>query len=205
MDATLLLAEVVNGKWRPSIGDPTVYGWSTVVAYLWAVLLCAVCARWAGRLHAGPGQKRFFLFWAGMSAGLLMLAVNKQLDLQGIVGVWGRHLAHEQGWYEHRRLVQKRFILAIGVGGGVAVVVMLFLMRSLLRQTWLAILGVGVTLGFVLVRAASFHHVDAILGDKVGWFTMNWLMEWSGILLICIGALSNLLRRPKPPPLVAKA
>lgn len=200
MTLPLQLTEVVNGRWVPAISDPTVYGWLTVAAYAWAAFFCALCARWAGRLCPGVGRRRFAAFWAVLALGLAFMAINKQLDLQGLLGVWARDLAHEQGWYEHRRVYQKRFIIGIAAGGSVLVLAILVMMRGLLRRTWPAVLGLGLTLGFVLIRAASFHHVDKLLGVRVGGaggVAFNWLFEWAGILLIAAGALVNLLRKPE--------
>ncbi|MEM9416521.1 MAG: hypothetical protein AAGA29_13755 [Planctomycetota bacterium] len=196
MPAPLPLAELIDGKWYPSIGDPSVYGWSTVIAYLWAALLCMVCARWSKRLYAGPGPKRFAAFWGVLALGLAFMAINKQLDLQQLGGVWARQLAHAQGWYEDRRTYQRGFILASGTLGIVCVVGMLVVLRHMLNKTWLAILGLGLTLAFALSRAASFHHVDQLLGVRLGGVAINWLIEWSGILLITAGALTNLLAKP---------
>lgn len=199
-----LLAEVVDGRWRPTISDPTVYGWATVVGYLWAVFFCALCARWSGRLCPGVGRRRFAAFWAVLGLGLAFMAVNKQLDFQGLFGVWARQLAHEQGWYEQRRAYQRQFIVAMGFGGVVVVGVMLFVMRGLLRRTWPAILGLGLLLAFALIRAASFHHVDRLLGVRFGGVALNWLLEGSGILLIIAGALLNLLKPQDSPPPMAQ-
>jgi len=204
----LQLAEVVNGRWVPAISDPTVYGWATVVVYVWAAFFCGLCARWSGRLCPGVGRRRFAAFWAVLALGLVFMAINKQLDLQGLLGVWARDLAHEQGWYQERRTYQKRFILGIAAGGAVLVLFMLVAMRGLLGKVWLAVLGMGVTLAFVLIRAASFHHVDKLLGVRVGGgepaadgtaggIAINWLLEWAGILLIAVGAIRNLLAKPQ--------
>ncbi len=190
------LAEVVNGHWRPAISDPTVYGWVTVVAYVWAAFFCALCVRWAARLHPGPGRRRYAAFWAVLAVGLAFLAVNKQLDLQGLFGVWAKGLAKEQGWYDDRRRYQRLFIYGMAGGGAVAVGVMLVAMRGLLRQTWLAIVGVGVVGVFVLIRAASFHFVDSFLGVRIAGVATNWLLEWSGILLVTMAAVRNLLAGP---------
>lgn len=190
------LAELVDGRWSPSIGDPTVYGWATVIAYLWAALLCGMCARWSKRLHPGPGRRRYAAFWGVLAIGLLFMSINKQLDLQELGGVWARQLAHAQGWYENRRAYQRGFIIGSGTLGVVCVAVMLLAMRRMLGQTWLAILGLGLSLAFVLSRAASFHHVDQLLGVRLGGVAINWLIEWSGILLISAGALTNLLAKP---------
>ena len=192
------MAEVVQGRWWPGIGDPTVYGWATVLGYAWAGLFCALCVRGAGRLCPGPGRRRYAAFWAVLTVCLAFLAVNKQLDFQELLRVWAKGLAQEQGWYEDRRAYQLRLIYA-GVGGGLVLgLVLLAAMRGLLRQTWLAVLGLGMTGVFVLVRASPVHFVDSLLGERIGEMAYRGLLEWSGILLITLAAIWNLFFA-KPP------
>ena len=54
---------------------------------------------------------------------------------------------------------------------------------------------------FVMIRAVSFTHVDALLKLPVGAFRLNHLLENGGPLLIALNALALLARRPPAPPL----
>ena len=40
-----LTPAVVGDRWRPGIGDPTVLGWATVVAYALSFVLCVVACQ----------------------------------------------------------------------------------------------------------------------------------------------------------------
>lgn len=183
--APLALAAIdpETGRWRPGIGDPTVYGWVTVAAYLAAAVLLLANRQLAARLGlAGT-------FW--LATGLLMLAlgINKQLDLQTWFTQVGRDMAHAQGWYDDRRAVQAAFIAVLALGG-VAVTVF---MRRLLRTAWdqyrLCAVGVVVTMVFVVVRAATFHHVDRMLGMNFAGLRVNVVLELGGIALVLLGAV----------------
>src|SRR4051812_24787616 len=44
--------------------------------------------------------------------------------------------------------------------------------------------ALGFLVTFVLVRAASFHHIDALLG--YGRVRLNWVLELSGIILVAM-------------------
>jgi hypothetical protein len=61
------------------------------------------------------------------------------------------------------------------------------MLRSIFWQVAGALLGIGFLLTFVLVRAASFHHMDALLG--YGRVRLNWVLELSGITLVAMSAL----------------
>ncbi|MBK9386226.1 MAG: hypothetical protein IPN34_15545 [Planctomycetes bacterium] len=175
-----------DSRWSPGIGDPTPMGWITVLAYLAAAVLCARAGR--AEQRSEEPARRVVLFWALLTAGMVALGINKQLDLQSLLTQIGRDLAQRDGWYEQRGGVQKLFILALGVlavGSGAA---MLLWLRRYLRELWLAILGGLAIASFVVVRASSFHKVDSLLGTYVGFVKMNWVLELGGIALVAWGA-----------------
>ncbi len=158
----IMLAEVVEGRWRPGIGDPTVIGWVTVVAYL----VAALCASGPPGASPGPtmctriGRRR-----SGWCSALLVgLGINKQLDLQTLVTQIGRDVIWSLGLYQQRREFQVGFILAVALICVAAVAAFFWFARRSLRYRWLALVGTVFIFGFVVVRAASFHHIDAFLG-----------------------------------------
>ena len=53
--------------------------------------------------------------------------------------------------------------------------------RSAPIPTRLALIGTTIVLGFVLIRAASFHHVDVLLKIGLGDFRLNHVLELTGI------------------------
>ena len=60
-----------------------------------------------------------------------------------------------------------------------------------------AIVGLGLLLLFVLVRASSFQKVDWLIGRDLGSFRVNHLMELGGIAIVTISALAAAKRRSK--------
>lgn len=180
--------------WHPGIGDPTVWGWFTVGAYFAAVLLCFRAYR---RSEAPrPPTRREILdarvrrrFWLLAAALLTLLGINKQLDLQSLLTAIGRLLAKDQGWYESRRLVQQAFIGSVIAAAGIVVLGSLWAFR---RGGWWVLLGqVGLIAlcTFVILRAASFHHVDMLLGQSVGFLKLNHVMELGGIAIVACAAI----------------
>jgi hypothetical protein len=170
--------------WRPGIGDPTVMGWVTVVAYFVAALLCF---REGARVKRGAGPREKKLFWSTLAVLLVFLGFNKQLDLQTLLTLTGRRIAIAQGWYENRRVVQLVFVAMIALGGVFSV----WLMSRLVRKypdLRLAMLGFVALLVFVVVRAASFHHVDQLINFHLAGVRMNWVLELGAIALVAIGA-----------------
>lgn len=179
------------GSWSPGIGDPTVMGWVTVVAYAAAAWQCVVLGR--GKVRDMPARERRVWWW--LAVIMILLGVNKQLDLQTAFTELGRIVAKTQGWYERRAHVQRRFIELVLAGALATVVVALIVVRKMPRATQLAIVGLTLLAAFVFVRASSFHKVDLILGARWLGVKANWIFELGGIGLILLGTL---LRRRAP-------
>src|SRR3954464_9311371 len=110
-------------RWRPGIGDPTFIGWFTVIAYFFAAYLC--------RRAAGEGlnRRKVRWFWNGLTVLLILLGINKQLDLQTELTFIGRDFAKATGWYEDRRIVQAIFIVFIGFSGMIATSALFWIYR----------------------------------------------------------------------------
>ena len=187
MGECVLLAFTARDQWQAGIGDPTFMGWFTVAAYFVAAGLSWLAAR-VSRPGGLLSERRF---WWGAVVCMLLLAINKQLDLQTWFTLTGKHLAQQTGWYAERRIVQAVFIFLIAGAGLVLALFIWALARRTVRQYRLALSG-AIFLGcFILIRAASFHHVDQMLGWQLGWLRMNHLLECGGIFLVGLAALKT--------------
>lgn len=183
-------AAMTAAGWRPGIGDPTVLGWLTVLAYFASALACARAAR-ADREGRGDPA-----FWWLFGAGLVLLGVNKQLDLQTALTEVGRSLAKEQGWYGRRQGVQGAFVAAVGAAALAGLVVFGRLARRSWRRRLPPLIGGVLLVAFVLIRASSFHRVDRLLGLGILGFRWNAILELGGILVIGASAIRAAGRRP---------
>lgn len=183
----ILFAAVEGGEWRPGIGDPTVMGWVTVVAYLASSYVCWRTAA-AERRIAGRNP----WFWRIFAVLLLLLGINKQLDLQSLITVVGRKMAVEQGWYQGRKVYQAAFIALVAAVGGLSVIGLGWMVRKSLRRLGLALAGGVFLVSFVVIRASSFHKIDRLLKMNFGGLRWNWILELGGIACIGISAFQNL-------------
>lgn len=174
--------------WYPGIGDPTLLGWFTVVAYGLAAALCFRVAYGGAALFGLPAGRQIKL-WLGIGVLLVLLAINKQLDLQSFFTASAKFLAKRQGWYDDRRQYQLLFICAVFTLGTIVCVWFLYLYRHCLKTHGLALMGLCCLLCFVVVRAASFHHVDRLIGVGLGAFRVNHLLELGAIALIGANAV----------------
>jgi hypothetical protein len=195
-----------SGRWAPGIGDSSWIGWATVGAYVWVAVLTARAARAAWRTR-DPDR---LVLWGVLTCLFAALGVNKQLDLQTLLSQLGRDWARSQHWYDARRTVQFAFIVVLGLLTLGALSWLVRSTRALGAPPRLAALGTTLLGAFILIRATSFHHVDALLGLSLGDVTLSACLELSGIALVGVAAHWELrlaatrrftppARRPRPP------
>ena len=177
-------------NWTPGIGDPTWSGWLTAVAYLVAAVLC-------GRTSRRHKPREAWLALAAIYAGL---AINKQLDLQTLLTAFGRQLFREWGLYDERRSYQLGFMVIVAVLGMLATGWLWWRLSSMGLGPRLAALGAALTVVYVLFRAASLHHVDALVRIPLGSIPLRSVFENAGTLLTVLGATIALRGRTSRAP-----
>ena len=160
-------------------GDPTPLGYITVLLYFLAAFGC---------YRASRVDRSSRSIWIGLFGLMVALGINKQLDLQTTFTNLSRRLAHDEKWYDYRRTAQFYFTIAIAGVGAVIAGALLHITRSKSAPVRTAIVGTIALLAFVVIRAASFHHVDLFLrSDPLG-LPWNAILEVSGISTIIAGA-----------------
>ena len=172
-------------EWRVSIANADAADWVTVAAYLLAAWLAVRAAMQATVLQ----EVRERLFWRAAAMLLVLLGVNELLDLQTLLTALVRDHAKANGWYGQHRQVQYAFVLALGAVGALLGLAAVWFTRRMHATVSLALAGLVFIGVFVLIRAASFHHLDDLLGR--GWPVFNWgsLQELAGILIVGVAAL----------------
>jgi hypothetical protein len=182
-------AAVVDGGWRPGIGDPTPLGWVTVAAYFAAMAACGRVWR-LDRRASRAGATASPTLWLVLAVLLGLLGVNKQLDLQSLLTQVGRTLAKRQDWYARRREVQAAFIVGVGVASLAALAALAWLARKEPKRNVTSLAGIVLLFAFVTIRAASFHHIDMFIQSRIAGVKWNAILELGGIGAVAIGAVS---------------
>ena len=156
----------VIANWRRDFGDNDVLGWATTVAYFIAAALCFRAARRLRRT-APPGTPRELTpagpprdrpgDWAVVGAGVLLLGLNKQLDLQILARDAGIALVQALGFDAQRRWVGRLMFLCLSA----AVVSVLARsarhLRAARRGHTLTLLGLAMLACFLVLRAAMYQ------------------------------------------------
>jgi len=187
----------VDIPWRLRIGDPTLLGWLITIAYFTAAVAAAVTAVKAGQQPV-PEHRRPRRVWWLVAALLFALALNKQMDLQSLLTAIGRSVARHQGWYAKRRTVQLWFVVFACGGTVLGLGLGWHALGRFWRDEWLLFSALVLTAVFVIARIASFHHVDRLLGMRVGDARVAQALELTAIVLFLCAALSALRRMYHP-------
>ena len=170
-------------NWKPTIGDPSLMGWTTVAFYFFtaaSTIFAVVKNR-----HNRTG----IWFWVMLSLLMVLLGINKQLDIQSLFTEIGRYVARKQGWYQQRRSVQLLFVVIFGgISLGLIGVVWWVLHREW-KNYLFPFTGLVLLVTFIVIRAASFHHVDRFLRWGPSGIRMNWILELGGIAVVFLAGV----------------
>lgn len=190
MNVTSILSlEYLMGNWRSSLHANFFMGWFITGSYF----VCAFLAALLANLPNMKKERRAFTFWIMISSLMVLLGINKQLDLQTLSIEFGRQIVRAQGWMDQRRVVQFWFIVAFGTTAIAALILFTFTMRDFFRRFILAFIGLFFIFGFIFMRAAQFHHFDEALNIKFFGTRTNWLLELTGIYLIIVAGLKEII------------
>jgi len=173
-------------NWTPTIGDPTPIGWFTVFFYFLTSVLAFVTA------YKCRCVKIDFRFWILLAVFLLLLGINKQLDVQSLFTEIGRVIARKQGWYNDRRRIQAVFVILFFILSLISIALLWWILRKEWRKLLFPITGLLLLISFIVIRAASFHHVDQLLKSGSCGVRMNWILELGGIGWLMISAAYRL-------------
>lgn len=162
-------------------GDHTFFGWMTVLAYFLTSIRLGIKTRLAWL------SKENIIFWFCFTLLIIFLGFNKQLDLQSNFTEIMRDMAKEHGWYEQRRPLQFLFVAVMAI----SLPILVLLVRTSLANSWrrykIMWLGILLLLVFIVIRAASFHHVDLIFYKAIGSLRFYQALEITAIFIIFIG------------------
>lgn len=181
--------EYFMGTWQPGFHDDHFIGWLITGSYFACAILAAMYATF---LHQMENQRACKL-WFIIAFIMILLGINKQLALQMLLAEMGRQVAHAQGWYDHRRIVQVSFIIVFATTFTALFVWSAKVYCDLFRRYIVAFCGLFFLLGFVIIRAATFHHFGEIIQYDLHGITLNWVLELTGIYMIILAEVKEIV------------
>ncbi|RLS61732.1 MAG: hypothetical protein DWH97_12800 [Planctomycetota bacterium] len=174
--------------WTPGFNDPTPLGFAVCAAYL----LVAWLAYRAWRGERGTHTK-LARAWFVLMLLLLLLGINKQVDMQTLATQIARTIAKDNGWYRERKAPQL-IVLAIACALALCTVVWIaWTLRRELRRIWPALMGLTLIGVYIAARVTSVHVIDGFL--RSGPIKIMSVVEPVGLALIAWGIVRGTSRR----------
>jgi hypothetical protein len=192
-----VLGVIVNGHWRLGIGDPNFMGWLITMAYLITSMFCGIYAWRIDRISPVNRTCYHRAFWLSLAVIMLIMGINKQLDLQCLFIAVVKKIALTQGWYSQRRIFQMLFVAFVAVFGMIVLIWVGWKLKRLWRQYGLALFGILLLIIFVFVRATPVQYVAKSPGWRPVMRMINSVLELTSIGLIGIAALMGIIRGTK--------
>lgn len=174
-----MLKWIYETGWSFGFNDPTLLGWITTAGYL----LAAALSLRAMRIGKQKGAN-FARFWLILAAVLLLLGLNKQLDLQTLLQKTGSRIALESGWYEQRNLVRYGFVAVVAMGFLASGIWLFAKKRISLPRNPLLWLSIALILLFVFIRTSALDGVFRATGLRLDRDTPAHLLEFVGVLCL---------------------
>jgi hypothetical protein len=194
--AVNILCFMTQSGWQSGFGDNDLLGWTTTAAYFIVALLCTAAFRDEARSYRVIKKLQRPTFWLVLTALLVLLGFNKQLDLQTWVQSSGDHFVQNEGLEPHRTGLKILSLLMLTLcGAGVGLGMLLYIGRQW-RLYLLALVGVMYLGVFIVLRAAdSLPFIDSINHDY--YESIHLLFELGGILMIGISAARAVYRETR--------
>lgn len=191
------LSDCVLTRWHLGFNDPYLTSWVMVAIYLLVAGMAVAVVR-RGSFPA-RSARRERVFWGVVASVLVLMAVNKQADLQTLMLATGRCVAQSDGWYEFRQAIKGIAFVAIAIALIGSGTVLFWCLRRTFRRTGLPLLGLFLMFLFVLSRAFwIFHFIPSVeMAHRLypilvhGWPSR--FFEVSGPLVIFVAAVSLLI------------
>jgi hypothetical protein len=179
--------------WSLRLGDPDAIGIALAIGYALAAAL-ALTVVFRGPFRSGH-RKAERALWMTSAAVLVVLALNKQLDLQVFVTSTARCVARAEGWYDSRRALQAGVTIWLILMAAVLVPLLLVWLRRAMRGNLLLIGGMILLVVFVLIRVVSFHHMDHFLRTDILSVRLHRWVEAAALGLVLFAGARRLVTR----------
>jgi hypothetical protein len=156
-------------------GHLTPLGWAVAVVYVLGALCCAR----AGRVTQQDGRRcsdKQQPWWV-MTAVLLLLGINKLLNLQTTLINLGRATAWTEGWHQYQRVAQVVFAVLFTLAMFASLAACLKKWKWFVNEQPLVLAGVLLLFLFVVLRASTINRIDERLHLRLYDDYWGWILE----------------------------
>lgn len=185
----------MDDGWQIGFHDNTALGWGITAVYFAAAGLSLLAARCSGEDATNARHT-----WWAVGIGMVLLGINKQLDLQDWLRLTGRDLTQSLGLYQHKFAFRIAFLVLLAALGIAAAIRWRghFLATLLGKPCLLA----GLALLALFIVLSGLHPAQlagwaSLLVTQPDW---HWILELGALLLIAISAGTTLVAKAPPRP-----
>ena len=190
MQRLTLINACLQEIWRPHLGDPSLGGIGLTLLYIVASLL------FLRAILAQDGwQPRERLLWVACTVILVLLTLNKQLDLQQTI-IWvGRCVAKHEGWFDQRLTFQREFGMVILAAVVLAILAFGWICRSVLSANWPLLLGMAMLTLFIVLQITRFEQLAGGMAQTIVALHLHRILEGAALCVLIWSAWRGRLTR----------
>jgi hypothetical protein len=166
------------------------------LAYFLAALLCTAAFRDEARSYRFIGRLQRPAFWLVLTALLVLLGFNTQLDLQTLVVSSGDDLVTSARLDAHRKMLKMLSLLTLTLTGAVITLAMLLYIGRHWRLYLLTFVGPMYLGVFIVLRAADSLPVLNEINPRY-YESIHLLLELCGVLMIGASAARAVYRETR--------
>jgi hypothetical protein len=169
-------------------GDPTPLGWATTALYFIGALRAAGNATKV----ASPADRRI---WQEMLVALIVLGINKEMDLQSTLIASARAIFKVSGPTVIRDILYAVFLITLFSISGAYILKRKLDYSRFARANKMAVLGGFFIFGYAIARAISISHLDEAIGINLDSISLLWMLEIIGLMIVFL----NRVEQPEKP------
>jgi len=145
-------------------------------------------------------EKEQHFLWVCISLFLLAMGINKQLDIQILLTMVGKHIAWDFELFEFSRVLWKTFALGILISVIIVGILIVYKSKGILHKEKLSLVGVTLLLLFTLIRVGSISHIRIVAYLQYRVIPKIHGLELLGLIIILLSLILKLriLKRAVP-------
>jgi hypothetical protein len=179
-----------NGYWKKDRGDPSVMGWFITFCYF---LVFIISFYFVKKTTPFIKNKNFIWFWYAVTIFIILLGINKQLDLQMLFADYARLYAKMSGMFVNRKPFQHKIISLLATIGISVFFIFIYNFWRAPKTTWIALFGFSILFSFPLIRLVSLHRLESLLYKSFLSVKIVDVIEIIGISIVLIAIIMNYL------------
>ena len=174
--------------WQTAFDDTAVFGLLITALYFVAFLL-SIAVVFVDHAIFVNKRRVQSLFWWSIAAFMLLMSINKQLDLQTIFIGLGKSLFLALDLYDVRRDYQRLFSIGFVLVVALCLIFTFIKLLPVIKKHLLAMVGLLFLVIYIDVRMLAVNRLGQVFDPLGQGIPVERLFEFAGVLLIMMNAI----------------